>query len=324
MVGMKVRANLGMQARRLLALFTEAQVLTTHAIHIGRRASKVRDVALEVGHLRHLSGFAEYRLLAARSDELALMGRDGAERTTAEASTMHADRMTYHLVGRDTLTIVSRMRHTRIGQVEGAIHLLRGERRIGRIHQDIHITRLLPDALGMPFVALLLDMSEVLGLAALIAQAFLVRMQHDVALLLHDGLLAGNDLRDICYKRYDVLPCRHRLPLALSYQCINALGNFRCHLLAHAVGDDVGIAFGQQAGAQAVLPIVVVTQATQRRLDASQHDERIGIELAQYTAIDDRRHIRPHSWTSVGSIGIVRTTAAIGGIVVHHRIHRAR
>ena len=80
-----------MQARRLLALFTEAQVLTTHAIHIGRRASKVRDVALEVGHLRHLSGFAKYRLLAARSDELALMGRDGAERTTAEAAAMHTD-----------------------------------------------------------------------------------------------------------------------------------------------------------------------------------------------------------------------------------------
>ena len=154
------------------------------------------------------------------------------------------------------------MRHTRIGQVEGAIHLLRGERRIGRIHQDKHIARLLPDALGMPLVALLLDMTEVLGLEALVAQAFLVRMQHDVALLLHDGLLAGNDLRDICYKRNDVLPCRHRLSLSLSYQCINALGNFRCHLLAHTIGDDVGIAFGQQAGAQAVLPIVIVTQAT--------------------------------------------------------------
>ena len=216
------------------------------------------------------------------------------------------------------------MRHARIGQVEGSIHLLRGERRIGRIHQDIHITRLLPDALGMPLVALLLDVTEVLGLTTLVAQAFLVGMQHDVALLLHDGLLAGNNLRNICYKRNDVLPCRHRLPLALSYQCIDALGNFRRHLLAHAVGNDVGIAFGQQAGAQAVLPIVVVTQATQRRLDATQHDERIGIELAQYTAIDDRRHIRPHSWASVGCIGIVRTTATIGSIVVHHRIHRAR
>ena len=48
MVGVKVGADLRIDARRTLALGTSLQVTSVHSIHIGRRPPKIREIALEI------------------------------------------------------------------------------------------------------------------------------------------------------------------------------------------------------------------------------------------------------------------------------------
>ena len=65
------------------------------------------------------------------------MGRDGAESTTAKASTMQTHGELDHFVGRNALALVFRMRQTGVGKVEGVIQLVLCERLIGWVDDGI-------------------------------------------------------------------------------------------------------------------------------------------------------------------------------------------
>ena len=108
------------------------------------------------------------------------MGRDGAEGAAAEASAVDVDAELDHLVGRDALALVFGVRHAGVGQVERGINLRSGHRRIGRIDNDKVVAHCLYDAGGVHHIRLFLDVAEVLGLGALVAQALFVAVQHDV------------------------------------------------------------------------------------------------------------------------------------------------
>ena len=58
---------------------------------------------------------AQNALLRTTGDELALMGRDGAEGTSAKTAAMDVDAELNHVVSRNALTLVFRMGLTRIG-----------------------------------------------------------------------------------------------------------------------------------------------------------------------------------------------------------------
>ena len=58
-------------------------------------------------------------------------------------------------------------------------------------------------------------------------------------------------------------------------------GEFDGCLLAHSVGNHVGSRVTEDTGAQPVLPIVVVRQAAHGRLNASQDDGHVGVELTE-------------------------------------------
>lgn len=53
---------------------------------LAEASSKVRDVTFEIGHGNYLLGLSQNAFFRAANDKLALMGRDGAEGATAEAS----------------------------------------------------------------------------------------------------------------------------------------------------------------------------------------------------------------------------------------------
>ena len=325
MVGIEVRTDTRCKTRRFLALLANRQVLAPHLIHIGRRTAQVAYVTLEIGHLHHLLHLAQYRLLRTAGDELALMGRYGAERATAETASVHAHRMAYHLVGRNTLTIITRVRHARVRKVERSIDLLSCERRIRHIDQNSHVARLLPDASRMPLVALLLNMTEVLGLHFLVLHAVLEAVQHHIVLWVGIGRYLVD--RTSHHRLRYVHQHRHlRLTLVdTRFHTVAHTGSNLDHrLLAHTVCNHVGIAVGKQTRTKSVFPVVVVRQSSQACLYATKDDRHIGKQLTQHTAIHDAWHVRTSPCPAIRRIGIVTAAATCSRIVVDHRIHSPR
>lgn len=105
-------------------MLTGFEVAAVHTIHIGGRSSKVRDVTFEIGHGNYLLGLSQNAFFRAANDKLALMGRDGAEGATAEASPVDVDGELDHLVGRNRLPLIFGMRQTGVGQIVGCIQPL--------------------------------------------------------------------------------------------------------------------------------------------------------------------------------------------------------
>ena len=63
------------------------------------------------------------------------------------------------------------------------------------------------------------------------------------------------------------------------FAVLNGFSNFHHGEFPHAVDTDVGLAVDQNAGLQAVVPVVVVRYASQRSLDAAHDDGHVGIEF---------------------------------------------
>ena len=151
-IRVEVGTDLWVDARRPLAVLTGFLVASAHAIHVGRRTAEIRDIAFKTVHGNDLTGFAEDALLGTAGDELALMGRDGAEGAAAETAAMEIDRELDHLVGRYCLALVFGMRQTRVGQVISLVHLFRCQRRIGRIDDSELAVDSLQQSLGVHLV----------------------------------------------------------------------------------------------------------------------------------------------------------------------------
>ena len=93
---------------------------------------------------------------------------------------------------------------------------------------------------------------------------------------------------------------------------------------AHTVYNHIATAVEQNAAAQLVFPIIVVSEAPQRSLDAAQHHRHIGKQLFQDVRIDDGRIFRPHVVPSVGAVSVLGAQAAVSGVFVDHRVHASR
>lgn len=73
-VGIKVGADLRMDATGSLAAFAGVEVTAVHAVHVGRRPAQVAEVAFEVGHRGNQLNLVEYAFFGAAGNELALVG----------------------------------------------------------------------------------------------------------------------------------------------------------------------------------------------------------------------------------------------------------
>lgn len=117
-VSVKVGAYLRVNAAGAAALRAKALVAALHAVHVGRRAAEVAQIALKVWQLADFPDLPDYAFLGTAADELSLMGRDGAEGTAAEASAVNVDRVLNHVVGGNALALVLGVWQSGVWQVE--------------------------------------------------------------------------------------------------------------------------------------------------------------------------------------------------------------
>ena len=153
----------------------------------------------------------------------------------------------------------------------------------------------LEQSLGVHLVGFFLDVAEVLGLCALVAQTFLMGVEHDVLV----GDAAGNLFFAAEEDRLGNVADSADGPSLLQFAA-----ELHGILLAHAVKDDVGTAVAEDALVQPVLPVVVVGEAAQGSLNAAQNHGNVGEELFQDAGVDNGGIVGAHVVARVGAVGV--------------------
>jgi hypothetical protein len=314
-IGVEIGADVGVDARGALAYFAGALVAAGHAVHVGRGAAKVGEIALEVGHLDDLFHFAQDAFFRSTYDKFALMGRDGAEGTAAETALVQVDREFDHLVGRDALVFVFGMGQAGVGQVEGGVELGGGEHGVGGIDDDVSAIYGLEQPLGVHFVGFFFDVAEVVGLGFFVAQAFFVTVEKDVLLADSAGHVVLVDEEDGLRNVVDAVD---------GSAGSNGGAELQNGFFTHAVEDDVGPGVAEDATAHAVLPVVVVGEAAHGGFDSAEDDGHVGEEAFENLGVDDGGIVGAAVVSAVGTVGVFRSKSLVGGVFVDHRVHAAR
>ena len=104
----------------------------------------------------------------------------------------------------------------------------------------------------------------------------------------------------------------------------NAVRHFDQGALGVAIQQDVALAVHHDGAAHLVAPVVIVGNAAQRTLDATQHDGHILVGLAAALAVDDGRTVRALAAHVAGGVGIVAADLAVRRVAVDHGIHVPR
>ena len=165
-----------METRGSLTPLAERLIPASHTIHIGRRCANIRYIALEVGHSNNPLNLLKDRAFRARIDEFTLVGRDGAEGATTEATTVDIYRVLDHLPRWDVaLATVARVWGTLVRQVEGVVEFLGGEGLVGRCDDNIPIAHTLQQrSVALHHIAKCLYLGEVLAELSPVLKALLV------------------------------------------------------------------------------------------------------------------------------------------------------
>ncbi len=104
---------------------------------------------------------------------------------------------------------------------------------------------------------------------------------------------------------------------------VERVGDLDNRVLAHAVDEDVGARVEQYRALELVLPVVVVGQTAQARLDAADDDGSVLERLADEVAIDRDGSVGTVPLFAAGGVG-VGVAAVLGHrIVVDHGVHVA-
>ena len=98
----------------------------------------------------------------------------------------------------------------------------------------------------------------------------------------------------------------------------HSLSQFDNGLFAHTINNKVGTRITENAWAQTVLPIVVVSNSAQGGFDAAEDDGDVREELFENLGVDDGGVLWPQVMTPVRRIGILRTQATGGSVLVDH------
>ena len=123
-IGIHMMANHRIDAGGPATTLFSLWIFTSQTIHIRRRPTQIGNHTSKARHLvTDLFNFTKNRLLGAALDDPPLMLGDRAKRTSTKAATHDIDRGLDHLVGRDLVFSIRRMRHSLIRQGEDTIHL---------------------------------------------------------------------------------------------------------------------------------------------------------------------------------------------------------
>ena len=80
----------------------------------------------------------------------------------------------------------------------------------------------------------------------------------------------------------------------------------------------------ENGGHEAVLPVVVVGEATEAGFDATEDNGHVGEEFLEDACIDNGGVLRTEVMATVGGIGVFGTKTFVGSVFIHHRVHRPR
>ena len=104
---------------------------------------------------------------------------------------------------------------------------------------------------------------------------------------------------------------------------VERVGDLDNRVLAHAVDEDVGARVEQHRALELVLPVVVVGQTAQARLDAADNDGSVLERLTDEVAVDRDGSIGAVPLLAAGGIGIGAAAVLGHRIVVDHGVHVA-
>ena len=200
-------------------------------------------------------------------DELALVGGDGAEVAAAEAPAVGVHGELDHVVGRDALTLVPRVRKLGERQVPEGVHFLGGGRRERRIDLDIPLPYRLQDGVRMHHVGMGLYPMEVLRKSALVLAALFKTMQYKLS--------GGGTLRKL--STYVEGNLGNLLHAVAGPAFLDTLGEFQHGPFSHAVAEVIGPGSNQDGGHQAVFPVVVMGEAPEGSFYAADHNRDIRV-----------------------------------------------
>ncbi len=154
-VGIEVVTDARIDARGLATGRLDFRALAGNAVHVGRWATQIGDHPGKARHLvTHVLDFTDDRVVRTVLDNAPFVLGDRAEGTTTKAAAHDIDREANHLVGRNTLAPIDRVRHPRVGQAEDVVHLLGAQRNRRRVEPDIAITVTLHQRTGVTRVGL--------------------------------------------------------------------------------------------------------------------------------------------------------------------------
>ena len=243
---------------------------------IGGRAADVVDVALEIRHFGDELRLADDRLDAARPHGAPLVERERAEVAAAEAAAVVRDREAHLLDGGDAAVLcVHGMPGAHIGERVHPIQLLALERGHGRVLHQHLVAVVLEDRLAVDGVLVAVLDAVGVGIGAFVGLQRIVVIGFDRGKM---HLFALFDEED---------RAAHVADLADRHAAVEQLGHGDEDFLAHAVGNHVGAAVHEQGAAHPVVPVVVVREAAQRRLQPAEDDRNIAVGLADAVGLDD-------------------------------------
>ena len=119
-----VRTGSWKETRFPSAFVAEIRIFSPHSVHVGGRGAKVGDIPGKAWHPGQFLNLCQNRSLRTGLYELALMRGDGAEITPSEAPPVRDDGILDHVVGRNPLPLVARMRQLGERQIPKRVHLL--------------------------------------------------------------------------------------------------------------------------------------------------------------------------------------------------------
>ncbi len=110
----------------------------------------------------------------------------------------------------------------------------------------------------------------------------------------------------------------HRLPRR------QAVGHLDDLVFPHAVEEQIGLCVLQDAGANGVVPVVVVGKAAHGCLHPADEDGRLGIEAADDVGVDDGGPVGALAHHPAGGVKVGGAALFGHGVVVDHRVHVPR
>ena len=309
-VRVQVGAGLGGEAAAVFAHSAPLLLLAAGVAEVGAGAAHVVDVALELRVVGQQLRLLQHGLDGAAGDHAALVEGQGAEIAPAEAAPVVGDGEANLLNGGDAAGIHG-VYLPGVGQGVQRVQLLPAQGTGRRVHhQRPALTGLEHGTAPDRVVLVIFDLGGAgvgrqVGAHVLVGGAVRpveLQLAHPVG----DVGRAGH-VGDVRHRRFLRQPP----------------GDLHRGALAHAVYQQVGRGIEQDAAPHLVVPVVVVGEAAQGRLQSADDDGRVGERLTGAVGVDDGGPVGPLAHDTALAVKVAGAAALGHRVVGHHGVQVA-